>query len=111
VYDTARLARLVAESEAEIVIHQLTAFGTRDGDPYAETIRVRTEGTRHLVAAAHAAGARRFMAQSISFMCSPSGSGLTDEDTPLHLEGPAGVRPLAEAVASLERQTLEACAL
>jgi nucleoside-diphosphate-sugar epimerase len=46
VYDEARLARLVTESEAEVVIHQLTAFGTKDGDPYAETIRVRTEGTR-----------------------------------------------------------------
>ena len=44
VYDEVRLARLVAESEAEVVIHQLTAFGTKDGDPYAETIRVRTEG-------------------------------------------------------------------
>src|SRR6185503_6290244 len=68
VYDEARLTRLVAESEAEVVIHQLTAFGTRDGDPYAETIRVRIEGTRALIAAARAARARRFIAQSISFM-------------------------------------------
>jgi nucleoside-diphosphate-sugar epimerase len=51
---------------------------------------------------------RRFIAQSISFMCSPLGSGLTDEETPLHLDAPAGVRPLAEAIASLERQTLGA---
>lgn len=79
VYDAAQLARLVAESEAEVVIHQLTAFGTKDGDPYAETIRVRIEGTRNLVSAARAAGVRRFIAQSISFMCSPVGSGLTDE--------------------------------
>ena len=47
VYDEVRLARLVAESEAEVVIHQLTAFATKDGDPYAETIRVRIEGTRN----------------------------------------------------------------
>jgi nucleoside-diphosphate-sugar epimerase len=108
VYDEARLARLVAESEAEVVIHQLTAFGTKEGDPYAETIRVRIEGTRNLVAAAHAARARRFIAQSISFMCSPFGSGLTDEETPLYLEARPAVRALAEAVASLERQTLDA---
>ena len=106
VYDDVRLARSIAQSRAEVVIHQLTAFGTKDGDPYAETIRVRTEGTRNLIAAARAAGVRRFIAQSISFMCSPSGSGLTDEDTPLYLDAPPGVRPLAEAVASLERQTL-----
>jgi nucleoside-diphosphate-sugar epimerase len=111
VYDAVRLARLVAESEAEVVIHQLTAFGTKDGDPYAETIRVRIEGTRNLVSAARAARVRRFIAQSISFMCSPFGSGLTDEETPLHLDAPAGVRALAEAIASLERQTLDASAM
>jgi len=108
VYDEARLARLVAESEAEVVIHQLTAFGTRNGDPYAETIRVRIEGTRSLLSAARAARARRFIAQSISFMCSPSGSGLTDEETPLYIDAPPAVRGLAQAVASLERQTLGA---
>ena len=108
VYDEVRLARLVAESEAEVVIHQLTAFGTRDRDPYAETIRVRIEGTRNLVSAARAARARRFIAQSISFMCSPSGSGFTDEVTPLYLDSPPAVRALAEAIASLESQTLDA---
>jgi 2-alkyl-3-oxoalkanoate reductase len=108
VYDEGRLARLVAESEAEVVIHQLTAFGTKDGDPYAETIRVRIEGTRCLIAAARAARVRRFIAQSISFVCSPSGRGLTDEETPLYLDAPPAVRALVEAAASLERQTLDA---
>jgi len=106
-YDATRLARLVAESEADLVIHQLTAFGDKVGDPYANTIRVRIEGTRNLVSAARAARVRRFIAQSISFVCSPSGSGLTDEETPLYLGAPPAVRALVEAVASLERQTLE----
>ncbi len=108
VYDEARLTRLIAESGAEVVMHQLTAFGTQDGDPYAATFRVRKEGTRSLIAAARAARVRRFIAQSISFACSPSGSGLTDEETPLCLDASAAVRAPAEAVASLERQTLEA---
>ena len=108
VYDEVRLARLIAETEAEAVIHQLTAFGAKDGDPYAETIRVRIEGTRNLISAARAARVRRFVAQSISFMCSPFGSGLTDEETPLHLDASPAVRPLAEAIASLERQSLNA---
>ena len=107
VFDGAQLARLVAEADAEVVIHQLTAVGTT-GDPYAATIRVRIEGTRSLIAAARAARARRFIAQSISFMCSPSGSGLTDEETPLYLDSPPAARALAEAVASLESQTLGA---
>jgi len=108
VHDELRLARLVAESEAEVVIHQLTAFGAKHGDPYAETIRVRIEGTRSLIAAARAARVRRFIAQSISFMCAPFGSGLTDEETPLYLDSRPAVRALAEAIASLERQTLGA---
>ena len=108
VYDEARLSRLVKESQAEVVLHQLTAFGARTGDPYAETIRVRIEGTRCLIAAARAARARRFIAQSISFVCSPRGSGLTDEETPLYLDSPPALRALVEAIASLERQTVEA---
>ena len=108
VHDTAQLTKWVADAEPEVVIHQLTAFGAKNGDPYAETIRVRIEGTRSLVAAARAARARRFIAQSISFICSPTGSGLTNEETPIYLGAASPVRPLAEAVASLERQTLEA---
>jgi nucleoside-diphosphate-sugar epimerase len=107
VYDRARLASLLSESNAEIVIQQLTAFGSKDGDPYAETMRVRTEGTRNLISAARAARVRRYIAQSISFICSTSGSGVTDEETPLHLNASPAVRAFAEAVASLERQTLE----
>jgi nucleoside-diphosphate-sugar epimerase len=107
-YDRERLIRLAAAAEPEVVIHQLTAFGATAVDPLAETVRIRVEGTRNLVAAARAAGARQFIAQSISFMCSPRGEGLTDEQTPLYLDAPPAIRPVAESVASLERQTLEA---
>jgi 2-alkyl-3-oxoalkanoate reductase len=108
VYDEAGLTQAIAASGAELVMHQLTAFGTTAGDPYAETMRIRVDGTRSLVAAARAAGVRRFIAQSVSFMCSPAGTGLTDEDTPLYIEGPTGAGALANAVASLEQQTLAA---
>jgi nucleoside-diphosphate-sugar epimerase len=108
VFDIGRLLELVGHAEPDIVIHQLTAFGSKDADPLAETIRVRTEGTRNLVKVARAAGARRFIAQSISFICSPVGAGMTNEETPLYLDAPDAIRPLAEAVAELERQTLNA---
>ena len=68
---------------------------------------MRIEGTRNLVPAALAAGAKRFLARSISFVCSPAGDGLTGEATPLYLDAPDAIRPLAEAVAELERQTLQ----
>jgi nucleoside-diphosphate-sugar epimerase len=107
VFVVARLGELVTRAEPDTIIHQLTAFGATDADPLAETIRVRIEGTRNLVQAALAAGAKRFLAQSISFICSPAGEGLTDEATPLYLDAPDAIRPLAEAVAELERQTLQ----
>ena len=106
VYDIERLTELVTNAEPDTVVHQLTAFGSTDADPLEETIRVRTEGTRNLVKAARAAGAKRFIAQSISFICSPSRAGLTSEETPLYLDASDAIRPLAEAVAELERQTL-----
>lgn len=108
VFDPEALTRLVTAAQPDIVIHQLTAFGAKDADPLAETIRIRIEGTRNLIAAARAANARRFIAQSISFICSPAGTGLTDEETPLYLDAPESIRPLAKAVASLERQTVDA---
>lgn len=108
VFDVDRLADLARQATPELVIHQLTAFGATGADPLAETIRVRTEGTRYLVAAARQAGARRLITQSISFICKPVASGLTDESTPLYLDAPDAIRPLAQAVAEMEQRTLEA---
>jgi nucleoside-diphosphate-sugar epimerase len=106
VFDAAGLTKLVAQAKPDIVIHQLTAFGPQ-GTGLEETLRIRTEGTRNLVAAAEAGGARRFIAQSISFVCTPHVNGLTDESTPLYLDAPPAIRSLALAVSELELQTLE----
>jgi nucleoside-diphosphate-sugar epimerase len=106
VFDASRLIEWVQRAEPDVVIHQLTAFGDTAGALQA-TLRVRTEGTRNLVEAARQSSARRFIAQSISFVCTPVPSGLTDEATPLHLGAPPAVRALAQAVAELEEQTLQ----
>lgn len=106
VFDAVRLGDVVQRAEPEIVIHQLTAFGATAGDPLQETIRIRTQGTRNLVEAASRSTARRFITQSISFICTPVESGLTDEDTPLHLDAAPAIRPLAQSIAELEAQTL-----
>jgi len=106
VFHSAALLELVRRAEPDTVIHQLTAFGATEGDPLQATIRVRTEGTRNLVEAARQSSARRFIAQSISFICTPLAHGLTDEQTPLYLDAPPAVRALAQSVAELEQQTL-----
>jgi nucleoside-diphosphate-sugar epimerase len=62
----------VFRAEPEVVVHELTAFsklGTnlrRFERDVAETNRLRTEGTDILLAAALAAGSRRFVAQSFA---------------------------------------------
>jgi nucleoside-diphosphate-sugar epimerase len=70
VYDAERLREAVVAFGPELVMHQLTDLPQ---DPAqisvkaADNARVRTEGTRNLIAAAQAAGAPRFLAQSIAW--------------------------------------------
>jgi nucleoside-diphosphate-sugar epimerase len=65
------LTQAVADAKPEVVIHQLTAlpdrFEPRKKDLYEKTNRLRTVGTRNLLAAAQAAGVRRLVCQSIAF--------------------------------------------
>jgi nucleoside-diphosphate-sugar epimerase len=70
VFDAARLREAVVSFGPELVVHQLTDLPQ---DPRqisakaADNARVRTEGTRNLIAAAQTAGAPRFLAQSIAW--------------------------------------------
>jgi nucleoside-diphosphate-sugar epimerase len=67
--------------------------------------RLRSEGTRNLVAAALAAGARRLVAQSIAFAYAP-GPEPHREDDPLNVSADGGAGATARGVASLEQQVL-----
>ena len=111
VFDKEGLRRAVVDARPEVVIHQLTSLPARINPrrihiDLAENDRVRRIGTRNLVDAAVAAGARRVVSQSIAFAYAP-GSGLRVESDPLFLDAPPRVRPLIEAVAALETSTLE----
>jgi nucleoside-diphosphate-sugar epimerase len=103
--DADALRAAVVEAAPEVVVHQLTAlprrYDPRDKAIYDATNRVRGEGTRNLLAAAQAAGARRFVAQSIAFGYAPGPRPeVKDEDAPLALAAPPpfgeGVRILLE---------------
>jgi uncharacterized protein YbjT (DUF2867 family) len=92
VFDAAALAKAVLAAKPQIVIHQLTDLPpgldpARMAEAASRNARIRIEGTNNLIAAAIAAGARRFIAQSIAW----EAQGVS-----------------AEGVASLERQTLQA---
>jgi nucleoside-diphosphate-sugar epimerase len=70
VYDAARLRDAVVASKPDLVMHQLTDLPDdvkRIPEFLAANSRIRREGTRNLLAAAQAAGAKRFLAQSIAW--------------------------------------------
>ncbi len=112
-FDAPALTEAVVAARPEVVVHELTDIPKAiDFRRYAEVMagndRVRTEGTRNLVAAAGKAGARRIVAQSIAFGYEPVGGPVKDEDDPLYLEAPDPLAPSMRALADLERQVLQA---
>ena len=70
VFDVEALIRAVVAFAPDAVIHELTDLPDEpDAIPQkaAANSRIRREGTRNLIAAARAAGAPRFLAQSVAF--------------------------------------------
>ncbi len=70
VYDPSALSDAVRSFNADLVMHQLTDLPDdlkRLALHRKRNNRIRTEGTRNLIAAARAADAGRFIAQSIAF--------------------------------------------
>jgi nucleoside-diphosphate-sugar epimerase len=66
--DRENLLAAVRDVRADAVMHQLTALGTAIMRQAMQgTNALRTTGAAHLLAAARAAGARRFLTQSIVF--------------------------------------------
>ena len=107
--DPDAVARAVAETEPEVIVHQRAALS---GDPdlrhpdrfAAPTNRLRTEGTDHLLAAGRAVGIRRFIAQSIVAIgtYARAGGPVKTEDDPADLDLPAKGRSGADAIRYLE---------
>ncbi len=109
VYDADGLKRAVVTARPDIVIHQLTdlprVFDEKElVAAYPRNARIRIEGTRNLVAAARAAGARRFIVQSVAFAYAPGREPHVETD-PLNLtDGPR--LPTVRAAADMEQQVL-----
>ncbi len=109
--DADALRDAVVAAQPEVVVHELTALPARidfKGDPFGSTTRLRIEGTRNLVAAAKAAGARRLIAESFASLYAPEGSWVKDEDAPLFLDAPAPFDNAVAGIVDLERQVLGA---
>jgi nucleoside-diphosphate-sugar epimerase len=97
--DADALTRAVAAAQPTHVVHQLTALpkgGPRLARDLIPTNRLRIDGTRNLLAAAIAAGARKFVGGSFALI------GGSSSDVP------AAVQDAADAVRSMESQILDA---
>jgi 2-alkyl-3-oxoalkanoate reductase len=111
--DAVALREAVEVAAPEAVVHQLTSlparFNPRRRGLYDATNRVRREGTRNLLDAARAAGARRFVCQSIAFAYAPQGPPrVLDEDAPLNLDAPPPFSEAMRVVCEMERAVLDA---
>jgi len=112
VFDADALRGIMAEARPEIVIHQLTDLphaleASKMTAALVRNARLRDEGTRNLVAAAVAAGAKRLIAQSIAFIYADETLPHREEDALLPETHPV-YGETTRAVVSLERQVLGA---
>jgi nucleoside-diphosphate-sugar epimerase len=103
-----------AENRPDAVIHEATALsGSIDyrhfDRGFAQTNRLRTAGTDALLAAAHAVGVRRFVAQSFtSWPYAREGGPIKTEEDPLDPDPPSEIRETLAAIRHVERKTLDA---
>src|SRR5262245_26711978 len=111
VFDAGAVNAVVSRAHPEIVIEQLTALPkhyTRESMNAAAALnnRLRIEGGANLLAAAQAAGVRRYLRQSVAFWGGP-GPGLANEETPLALDASPAAAADARVVTEIEHRLLE----
>jgi nucleoside-diphosphate-sugar epimerase len=103
-YDRQALVRAVGAVSPGVIIHQLTDLSggfapEKIDETRARNARLRVEGTRNLVAAAHAASARRLIAQSLVWVYTPGPEPHSESDP---------IDPTQHGVAALESAVLNA---
>jgi nucleoside-diphosphate-sugar epimerase len=113
VFNNRALYDAVTRIQPDVVIHQLTNLPkvfdpVRLAEMIQENSRLRIDGTRNLVAAARAAGTRRFIAQSVAFAYAAGPEPHAETDPIASPDGnqpgavtARGVRSLEEAVLGL----------
>src|SRR5580692_5916893 len=115
--DAASVAAAVAAASPDAIVHQMTALSAAHaGKPdlkhadrfFATTIRLRSEGTDHLLAAAEAIGASHVVAQGFGAFNGIREDGwVKTEEDPMD-PGPASARQGTEALRHLENVVVKA---
>jgi nucleoside-diphosphate-sugar epimerase len=102
--DPDQVAEAVGRARPDVIVHQLTAIGAVDmrhfDRDFAQTNRLRTEGTDHLLSAGQAVGVRRFVAQGVAGYgaYARTGGPVKSEEDPLD---PAPAREMRETLAAI----------
>jgi len=112
--DPDAVRRAVLEVEPEAIVHQATAladvrFSKNLDESFAQTNRLRREGTDALLATAREAGVHRFVAQSFASMrYARVGGPVKSEDDPLDVTPVAGMAETTAAMSYLDQAVTEA---
>jgi nucleoside-diphosphate-sugar epimerase len=110
-FDAPALEAAVKQAAPEVVVNQLTSlpqrYDPRKASFYEATNRVRREGGHNLVEAARAAGTRRFLTQSISFLYAPEGGWVKDEEARPYDDAPGHFGPAVQTMLEHEREVVE----
>ena len=112
--DPAAVRKAVTAARPEAIIHQATALSglsdVKNPDrSFAQTNRLRTEGTDALLAAAREAGVGRFVAQSFAgWPYAREGGPVKTEDDPLDPTPVSTMRETLAAIRHLERAAVDA---
>jgi 2-alkyl-3-oxoalkanoate reductase len=106
--DRSAVRQAVLQARPEVIIHQATAlagrgFSRKLDRTFADTNRLRTDGTDNLLAAAREAEAGRFIAQSFApYRYAMQGGMVKTENDPLDPSPPAGAQQTNAAMAYLD---------
>jgi 2-alkyl-3-oxoalkanoate reductase len=106
--DRSAVLQAVLDAAPDAIVHQATAlanarWGRRLDRTFAQTNRLRTEGTDALLVAAREAGVGRFVAQSFaSYRYAREGGPIKTEDDPLDADPVVGMRETCAAMTYLD---------
>ncbi|HEX6130256.1 MAG TPA: NAD(P)-dependent oxidoreductase [Actinomycetota bacterium] len=112
--DEAAVKEAVTAAAPDVVVHQMTAIPPapnpkRLDRDFELTNQLRTRGTDHLLAAARAAGVRRFVAQSFAaWAYARTGGAVKTEDDPVETSPPPSVRETLAGILHVERAVAQA---
>jgi 2-alkyl-3-oxoalkanoate reductase len=113
--DAEAVGRAISEAEPEVLVHEATALSGIGGsfrkfdETFAQTNRLRTEGTDNLLAAALAVGARKLVAQSYAgWTFAREGAAVKDEDAALDPHPASNAKETIAAIRYLEERVVAA---